>query len=133
MNKKLLAVVFVSVAVLCLAGPPAAQAKGGEFKGILADVACWTAGTAGDGTDMKANPEKHTVACLKMPGCEASGYGVIMKNAEGQNEFLKFDAAGNKMAIDLLKKTKKTDNMTVKVMGVKEQDMLKVESIVETE
>jgi hypothetical protein len=131
MNKKASAALFVFAAVLFVGGLFTAQAKPVEFQGILGDVACWTAGTAGDGTDMKANPEKHTVACLKMPGCEASGYGIIMKNAEGKYEFTKFDDAGNKMAIDLLKKTKKTDNMMVKVLGTKEQGILKVKSIVE--
>ncbi len=133
MNRKLIVGVFVFAAVLYLGALPVAQAKGMEFKGILSDAACWKAGTAGDGADMKVSPEKHTVACLKMPGCEASGYGILMKDAAGKYEFTKFDAAGNTMAVDLLKKTTKADNMTIKVMGTKEQGLIKVESIVETE
>ena len=133
MNKKFMVTVFVFLAVLYLGSFLPVQAKAMEFKGILSDVACWTAGKAGDGTDMKLNPEKHTVACLKMPGCMKSGYGIVMKDVEGKYEFYKFDAAGSKMAVDLLNKTTKTDNMMITVMGTKEKDMIKVESIVETE
>jgi hypothetical protein len=133
MNKKFIVCIFVFLAVLSLGGLLLAQGKSMEYKGILSDVACWTAGKAGDGTDMKMNPEKHTVACLKMPGCMKSGYGIIMKDTAGKYEFFKFDAAGTKMAVDLLNKTTKTDNMMITVMGTKQKDMIKVESIVETE
>jgi hypothetical protein len=133
MNKKFIVAVFVSLVVLYLGSLLAAQAKATEFKGILSDVHCWMAGKAGDGSDMKMNPEKHTVACMKMPSCASSGYGIIMKDATGKYEFFKFDAAGSKMGADLLNKTTKTDNVMITVMGTKQENMIKVESIVETE
>lgn len=133
MNKKIIVGVFVFGAALLLGSLLLAQGKAAEYTGILSDVRCWTAGTAGDGTNMRTNPEKHTIACLKMPACEKSGYGIIMKDAAGKYEFTKFDPAGSKMALDLLNKTTKTDNMTIKVKGIMEKNMIKVESIVETE
>jgi len=133
MNKKFMVAIFALLAVLSLGSLLPVQGKAMEFKGILSDVRCWTAGTAGDGTDMKMNPEKHTIACLKMPDCMKSGYGIVMKDTAGKYEFYKFDAAGTKMAVDLLNNTTKTDNMTITVIGTKQKDMIKVESIVETE
>jgi hypothetical protein len=133
MNKKFMVTGFVLLAVLSLGSLLPAQGKAIEFKGILSDVRCWTAGTAGDGTDMRMNPEKHTVACLKMPDCMKSGYGIVMKDTAGKYEFYKFDAAGSKMAVDLLNKTTKTDKMMITVMGTKQKDMIEVESIVETQ
>jgi len=132
MSKKFIAAVFVTLVVLYLGNLLAAQAKTTEFKGILSDARCWMAGKAGDGTDMKMSPEKHTVACMKMPPCAASGYGIIMKDAAGKYAFYKFDTAGSKMAADLLAKTTKTDNMMITVTGTKLKGMIKVASIVET-
>ena len=67
------------IMVLFLSSPVLAQTKSKEFTGYLSDVACATKAMAGDGADLTTNPEKHTVACLKMPACMASGYGILIK------------------------------------------------------
>jgi hypothetical protein len=133
MNKKIIVAFFIFVAVLSIGSLLLAQGKSMEYKGILSDVACRTKGTAGDGTDMKMNPEKHTVACMKMPGCMKSGYGLIMKDTADKLTFYEFDAARNKLAADLLNKTTKTDNMMITVMGTMVDGKLKIESLVETQ
>jgi hypothetical protein len=111
--------------VVAFAGPT-------EYVGYLSDVKCAVKGTAGDGANLQTNPEKHTVACMKMPGCAASGYGVLVKDEKGgKYVFHKFDAKGNEIAKKLLKTTKRTDNMNIMVKGVMGKDAIKVETIVE--
>ena len=55
----------------------------------------------------------HTKMCALMDGCKASGFGVV--TAEG--EFLKFDGAGDKLALKVLEGTDKEDNISVTVDG----------------
>jgi len=120
------------IMVLFLSSPVLAQTKSKEFTGYLSDVACATKAMAGDGADLTTNPEKHTVACLKMPACMASGYGILIKEAKsGKYVFIKFDQKGNEMAKKMLEATKRTDNMKIKVMGTKSKGMIKVKSITE--
>ena len=63
----------------------------------------------------------------------ASGYGVIIRNAEtGKYNFYKFDEKGDKLARKLLETTKKTDNLRIKVKGTIDNSMIiKVKSIEE--
>ena len=111
--------------VVAFAGPT-------EYVGYLSDVKCVVKGTAGDGANLQTNPEKHTVACMKMPGCAASGYGVLVKDEKGgKYVFHKFDENGNEIAEKLLNTTKRTDNMHIKVKGSMSTDEIKVETIVE--
>ena len=104
-----------------------------EIYGYLSDNACWgnKDGIAVDGANLKTNPEKHTVACLTAKGCAASGYGLLKKGADGTYTMTKFDKKGNKLAMALLKKTKKTDNYYVEVKGTESKGMLKVKAIEE--
>lgn len=70
-----------------------------------------------------ANPDAHTRACAL--GCASSGFGVLTKD---QN-FLKFDAAGNTKIVDALKASGKKDHLRVNVTGDVEGNTLKVTSI----
>ncbi len=74
-------------------------------------------------TRAKADPDAHTRACALK--CSKAGYGVI--TADG--DFLKFDAAGNAKAAELLKSTDKTDHLRVNVTGERQGDQLNVKSI----
>jgi hypothetical protein len=95
------------------------------FEQYLVDVDCANKAITDDGTNLQTNPENHTVACLKMPSCMASGYGVIIRNKEtGKYNFLKFDEKGDKLARKLLETTNKTDNMRVKVRGTIDKRMI---------
>ena len=98
-------------------------------------MACGTGGTSADGFNLNTEPEKHTVACMLAPGCAASGYGIEINegtSAAKNYVYTKFDKKGNELAAKLLKKTKKTDNVSIEVRGVKEGDIIKVSSLKET-
>ena len=94
-------------------------ALGKEKTGILADTKCGTA-IAGD----SAKAAGHKVACALAPSCKASGFGII---ADGK--FYRFDAAGNKQALALLKATEKESALKVRVEGHFEEDLIKVSAV----
>jgi hypothetical protein len=68
-------------------------------------------------------PDTHTRACALK--CEASGFGIITSD----KKFLKFDAAGNKQIVDVLKASDKKDHLRVDVSGDLQGDTLKVTSV----
>jgi len=70
-----------------------------------------------------ANPDAHTRDCALM--CAKSGFGVITSD----NQYLKFDDAGNKEIIKELKASSKKDHLRVDVKGDVEGDTLKVQSV----
>lgn len=70
-----------------------------------------------------ANPDAHTRDCALM--CAKSGFGVLTSD----NQYLKFDAAGNKEIIKELKASSKKDHLRVDVKGDVEGDMIKVQSV----
>jgi hypothetical protein len=74
--------------------------------------------------DFKAKADSHTKDCALQ--CAKGGYGVL--TADGA--FLKFDAAGNEKTVSALNATKKEDKLRATVVGKREGDTLKVESIV---
>ena len=69
--------------------------------------------------------EAHTRECLLMPACQKSGYGVFTY----ENKFLAFDEAGNRKALEVIKSTKKEDDVEVEVTGEIQGDTIKVTSI----
>jgi len=73
--------------------------------------------------NVKADPDKHPVSCLLK--CANSGYGVL--TADGK--YLKFDKAGNEMALAALKKTGKKDHVRVDVAGEQKGDEISVSSL----
>ena len=130
MQKILYSLLVVLLSVLLLQVVAFAQSI--EYVGYLSDVMCARKGIAGDGTNLHKSPKKHSVACMKMPDCASSGYGVFIKDKEaGKYIFYKFDKKGNDIANKLLETTKKTDNMKMKVKGIMIKDFIMVESIVE--
>ncbi len=74
-------------------------------------------------TKVKANPDKHPTECLIQ--CSKSGYGILTSDGT----YLKFDEAGNRQALDALKKTKKKDSIRVTVTGDRQGDTIKVASV----
>jgi len=130
MKKVIYSLLVVLLSVLLL--QVVVFAKSTEYVGYLSDVMCASKGIAGDGTNLHKNPKKHTVACMKMPDCASSGYGVFIKDKEaGKYIFYRFHEKGNDIAKKLLETTKKTDNMKMKVKGTMIKDFIMVESIVE--
>ncbi|HEY1808356.1 MAG TPA: hypothetical protein VGG42_07320 [Acidobacteriaceae bacterium] len=70
-----------------------------------------------------ANPDSHTRDCALK--CAASGFGIITSD----NQYLKFDAAGNQKILSQLKSSKETDHLRVNVSGTVQGDTLKVTSV----
>jgi len=103
------------------------------FMGYLSDVKCAESnnGISADGFNLKLNPEKHTVKCMKMPPCAMSGYGMFIKGNDGKYSFYRFDKKGAEMSKELLKKTKKKDNVSIHVMGVLKDNIIHVDTLQE--
>ncbi|HBE77296.1 MAG TPA: hypothetical protein DDW65_05880 [Firmicutes bacterium] len=96
--------------------------------------ACAPHGKAADGVNVLQHPELHTVSCLKMPACTASGFGIFVKTQAGHCQFLKFDQHGSQLALkDIVSKTAKTDHLSVEVTGrlQNQNKTLQVEQIIE--
>ena len=72
---------------------------------------------------VKESPGKHPTSCLLK--CADSGYGVQAKDGT----FIKLDAAGSKMALAELKKTKKENDVRVTVTGEQKGDTIAVQSL----
>lgn len=92
-----------------------------SFNGWLGDSDC---------SPNLEDPTKMGADCLKCPHCEASGYGISVKQKDGSYKYYKFDANGHKLAKDnIVPKitTKKVPEITVK--GTLEGDIIKVSSI----
>jgi hypothetical protein len=121
----LLALAFASVALFAQSG---SEAKVTVFKGYLADKMCGSGFVkSGDSKIATAKAKKHTVDCTLSDNCKASGYGLVVGN-----KYHKFDAAGDKLALDYLTNTKKTDNLWVEVKGTADGDNITVASIEDT-
>ncbi len=110
--------------------PSSSKMKVMTYSGYLADKLCADAGTAFDGTNMKTNPENHTLKCLLAKPCAASGYGLLIKD-KGAMEyvFYKFDAKGDALTKKMLAKTKKTKDFHIEVAGIMDGKTLKVKSL----
>ena len=70
-----------------------------------------------------ADPDTHTRACALK--CAASGFGIVTKD----QQFLKFDAAGDAKIVEALKASGAKDHLRVNVEGNLQGDTLQVTSI----
>jgi hypothetical protein len=105
-------------------------ASAAQVQGILIDQMCSSkaevhivAGPRLEGGMIVA--EAHTRQCALMPECQKSGYGVFTYD----NKYLKFDEAGSRKALALLRGSKKEDDLKVEVTGDIQGDMIKVASL----
>jgi hypothetical protein len=106
---------------LCIAGLLAGSVSAAQIKGVLMDKACSAKAVKG-GQKVAAEHDKD---CALAPACQKSGYGVFTSDGK----WLSLDEAGNKQALAALNATKKSDNLTVTVMGDVQGDMIKVASL----
>jgi hypothetical protein len=102
--------------VLALTG----VAQGQTVNGTLMDIACSSHHATEAGYT-----EKHDKKCLLMDACVKSGYSLVTAD----KKVLKFDAKGNQMALDLIKKTERENNWTVAVNGTVTGDTIAVTDI----
>jgi len=102
-----------------------------DLKGILIDEKCSgkadlrISGATGLLEGGRIVAEAHTKECLLMPECQKSGYGIYTND----DKFLKFDEAGNRKALALIKESKKLDDFEIEIVGEVKGDMVKVVSI----
>jgi hypothetical protein len=82
------------------------------WTGTIVDVMC-------KGKDLANHTAKCAVACSK------SGYGLVL----GDGSFVKFNEAGNAKALAALKSTTREKDVKAKVIGMRDGDVIKVESI----
>ena len=109
-----LAVLVASVALV------RAQAPAQTVTGYLVDVKCATSRANDAGF-----PAEHTKDCMLMDACMKSGYGVMTAD----KKLIKFDAAGNKKALALLKATNRDKEWKVTVTGTMKDNVLTVDTI----
>ncbi len=76
------------------------------------------------GSNAKNDPDKHSAACTRH--CARTG-GVGILTTDGT--FLKFDAKGQKIALDLLDKSGKKDHIRADVTGERKGDNIIVENV----
>lgn len=60
-------------------------------------------------------PAPHTTECALQPGCIESGYGLWVMEEE---VFYRFDAAGQRLALDYFQSTERTSYNKVEIAGV---------------
>ena len=127
MKLKIVIVCLISMFVASFA-----YAASQEYTGYLSDVLCAKNGKDPMGTDLTTHPEKHTLKCLQMPPCVASGHGIFIQGQGGKYAFTPFDKQGSDLAkAQIVDKTKKTDNLLITVKGEVKDGVLTVESLSE--
>ena len=107
---------FALFALPLLAAFSAAPAFAETWKNVaLVDTMC--------SSKVKDNPDAHTTKCAIT--CQKSGFGIFTSDGK----YLKFDEAGNKKALELLKSTSKADHVRVNVTGEQSGDQIAVKSV----
>jgi hypothetical protein len=137
-NKKVLSIAAIVLAAIALvAGAIAlALANRGGAKAYTGYLICQNCGLKGkcemNNVDLTAQPEKYTLKCARMTDCILSGYGIAVKQENGQYRYYPFDAAGSALALsDVVYSTKRPDNLLVEVKGKLEDGIMRIESIAE--
>jgi hypothetical protein len=96
---------------------PVAKEATTTYMGYLCDTRCGSAGIDPAKDDLTKYPGKHTVACMKTPGCMDSGFGMFIKNDKGVYVYHKFDSKGSDLAKFAIKKTPQKKDVKVVVKG----------------
>ncbi|HKE57937.1 MAG TPA: hypothetical protein VKB46_14590 [Pyrinomonadaceae bacterium] len=113
-----------ALALILMVVSLSAQDKTVTLDGYIIDNACASshAADATFGTMVQA----HKTSCAMMDACEKSGYSVY-----ANKKLYKLDDAGNTSAVEILKNTKSTKGLHVKVEGTVDGDTIKVTKITE--
>jgi hypothetical protein len=99
----------------------AGRGKKKTFKGYLVDVSCVTERASELGTLGIV----HTKRCLQMPDCERSGYAVLT----GDRKIIRFDAAGNQQAKQLIASSDRDKDYRIVVSGRVEKESIAVSEL----
>jgi hypothetical protein len=123
MNSTLSKIGLVFV-LLVLASAALAKGEKTTMKGYLLDKMC--SNKILKDKDPKEATRKHSAECATE--CAKGGYGIL-----SNGKYYLFDQKGNDMVATLLKSTKKTDSLSIEVMGTVKGDKIDVESLKESE
>src|SRR5205823_5687926 len=110
-------IIFIAMAGMV----PSAWAGHGKkktIKGYLVDVSCVTERSGELGTLGIV----HTKRCLQMPDCERSGYAVLT----GDRKIIRFDAAGNQQAKQLIAASDRDKDYRIVVSGRVQKESIAV-------
>ena len=99
-----------------------------SVSGYLVDKMCAQKMTKLDEAKATEKAMNHTKDCALEDMCKDDGYGLV-----SNGKFIKFDANGDKLALAYFDKSKKDKNFLVDVAGTMDGDILKVESINDTQ
>ena len=105
---------------LTASGSAQAQNQAQTLKGHLMDIACSSHHATEAGY-----VEKHDKKCLLQDACVKSGYSLVTAD----KKVLTFDAKGNQLALDFIKKTDRDKDWTVTVNGTVSGDTIAVASL----
>jgi hypothetical protein len=117
----LFVVVSLALSSLALAQEAKKESKS-SMTGYVVDAMC-AKGMAKKESPMEA-AAKHTKDCALEEGCAASGYGVF-----SDGKWYKFDENGDKLAKDLIEKSKTEKGLMIEVTGEMKGDKLAVATI----
>jgi hypothetical protein len=107
--------------VISIAEKAQKPAKEQTFNGWLGDSDC--------SPDLD-DPSAMSTMCLKCQHCEASGYGISVKQVDGKYIYYKFDANGHRLAKEnIVDKATEKKVPEIVVTGSLEGDIIKVTSI----
>ncbi len=106
--------------VLLTAMALSAVAADTKVQGYLVDLSC--AREEGQRADFGI---KHSKACLQMPDCAGSGYGLLTDD----KKIIRFDAASNEKAKQFIADLKKQNDIKVNVTGTVNGDQMSVSKI----
>lgn len=118
--------IFVSVmsALVLVHSPGLAQSSSITVRGFLVDRQC--ADSVRHDADPVAFIKHHTKDCALMPNCRARGYCLY-----AGGKWLNLDARGNKLAIELIQKSKRKRGFFVEMTGRKEERQFVVQAMTE--
>ena len=105
-------------------GTSEAKSVSPSWTGYLVDKMCGARYVKGDAAIAAEKGMKHSKACALDEDCAASGFGIIM-----DGKYVKFDEAGDKLALDYLNKSEKKTNFLVQVSGSKDGEILNVKTL----
>lgn len=97
-----------------------------HWQGYLIDRQC--AESIKDDSDRKTFVVHHTKDCALMPNCRAKGYALFV-----DNKWYDLDKRGNELAVRILTVSNKKRGFYVRVTGTTQGQVLKVESMKESE
>lgn len=101
------------------------EVEGTTLHGYVVDAMC-AKGMAKNSTTVMKKAAAHTKSCALEEACASSGFGVF-----SDAKWYKFDEAGDKQALELIKGTKKDKGLMVTVSGSMQEGTLMVSSLAE--